>query len=122
MSKLFEILQKIQTKPGMYIGRASVSDLFHFLVGFKTALRELGVEATKEEMDFFREFQPWIQKKYHVSTSNSWAKIIMLYCGNEQEGFNAFYRLLNEFKMRNKSLGGDELDTIATDENTQIVA
>ncbi len=122
MSKLFEILQKIQTKPGMYIGRASVSDLFHFLVGFKTALRELGVEATKEEMDFYREFQPWIQKKYHVSTSNSWAKIIMLHCGSEQEGFNAFYRLLNEFKMRNKSLGGDELDKIASEENTQIVA
>jgi hypothetical protein len=56
MSKLFEVLSKIQTKPGMYIGRASVSDLFHFLVGFKTALRELGVEATAEEMDFYREF------------------------------------------------------------------
>lgn len=58
MSKLFEILQKIKTKPGMYIGRASVSDLFHFLVGFKTALRELGIKATEEEMDFYREFQP----------------------------------------------------------------
>ena len=122
MSKLFEILQKIKTKPGMYIGRASVSDLFHFLVCFKTALRELGVEATKEEMDFYREFQPWIQKKYHVSTSNSWAKIIMLHCGSEQEGFNTFYRLLDEFQNRNKSLDGYELDKIASEENTQIPA
>ncbi|MBW4645780.1 MAG: hypothetical protein KME23_22795 [Goleter apudmare HA4340-LM2] len=104
MSKLFEILQKIQAKPGMYIGCASVSDLFHFLVGFKTALRELEVKATEEEMDFYREFQPWLQKKYHVSTSNSWAKIIMLHCGNEQEGFNTFYRLLDEFQNRDKSL------------------
>ncbi|WP_311774849.1 hypothetical protein [Nostoc sp. 2RC] len=62
MSKLFEILQKIKSKPGMYIGRASVNDLFHFLVGFKTALRELGVKATEEEMDFYRNFQPWVQK------------------------------------------------------------
>lgn len=122
MSKLFDILQKIKTKPGMYIGRTSVSDLFHFLVGFKTALRELGVEATKEEMDFYREFQPWIQKKYHVSTSNSWAKIIMLHCGSEQEGFNTFYRLLDEFQNRNKSLDGYELDKIASEENTQIPA
>lgn len=90
MSKLFEILQKIINKPGMYIGSDSVSDLFHFLVGFKTALRELGIAATKEEMDFYREFQPWVQKKYHVSTSNSWAKIIMLHCANEQEGFKTF--------------------------------
>ncbi|WP_375514201.1 hypothetical protein [uncultured Nostoc sp.] len=104
MSKLFEILQKIKSKPGMYIGRASVSDLFHFLVGFKTALRELEVKATEEEMDFYQEFQPWVQKKYHVSTSNSWAKIIMLHCGSEQEGFNSFYRLLDEFQNRDKSL------------------
>jgi hypothetical protein len=122
MSKLFETLQKIKTKPGMYIGRASVSDLFHFLVGFKTALRELGVEATKEEIDFYREFQPWVQKKYHVSTSNSWAKIIMLHCGSEQEGFNAFYKLLDEFQNRNKSLDRDVFDEIPSSENTQIPA
>ncbi|OUL30453.1 hypothetical protein BV372_22005 [Nostoc sp. T09] len=122
MSKLFEILSKIKTKPGMYIGCTSVSDLFHFIVGFKTALRELGVEATMEEMDFYREFQPWIQKKYHVSTSNSWAKIIMLHCGSEQEGFHAFYRLLDEFQDRNKSLDRHELGEIASDENTQIPA
>ncbi|WP_238361118.1 hypothetical protein [Iningainema tapete] len=85
-------------------------------------MRELGVEATKEEMDFYREFQPWIQKKYHVSTSNSWAKIIMLHCGSEQEGFNTFYRLLDEFQNRNKSLNVNELSKIASSENTQIPA
>lgn len=122
MSKLFEVLSKIQTSPGMYIGRASVSDLFHFLVGFKTALRELGVEVTAEEMYFYREFQPWVQKKYHVSTSNSWAKIIMLHCGTEQKGFNAFYRLLSEFQNSQKSLEADELGEIASEENTQIPA
>ena len=45
MSKLFDILEKIRVRPAMYIGRASVSDLFHFLVGFKTALRELKIKA-----------------------------------------------------------------------------
>ena len=54
MSKLFDILEKIRIRPGMYIGSASVSDLFHFLVGFKTALRELGIKATEKEMDFYR--------------------------------------------------------------------
>ncbi|MBD2194792.1 MULTISPECIES: hypothetical protein [Calothrix] len=117
MSKLFEILQKIRTKPGMYLGKASVSDLFHFLVGFKTALRELGIEATKEEMDFYREFQPWVQKKYQVSTSNSWAKIIMLHCANEQEGFNTFYKLLSEFQNRQKNLKGDLFDKQSSAEN-----
>ncbi|BAY91453.1 MULTISPECIES: hypothetical protein [unclassified Tolypothrix] len=117
MSKLFEILQKIRNKPGMYIGSASVSDLFHFLVGFKTALRELGIAATKEEMDFYREFQPWVQKKYHVSTSNSWAKIIMLHCKSEQEGFNTFYKLLEEFQHHNKNVGGDLSDAKSYEDN-----
>ncbi|MDJ0797303.1 MAG: hypothetical protein QNJ51_10805 [Calothrix sp. MO_167.B12] len=103
MSKLFDILEKIRVRPAMYIGRASVSDLFHFLVGFKTALRELKVKATEEEMDFYREFQPWVQEKYHVSTSNSWAKIIMLHCGSEKEGLDAFYKLLYEFQNRETS-------------------
>ncbi|WP_414619885.1 hypothetical protein [Calothrix sp. CCY 0018] len=107
MSKFFEILEKIRVRPGMYIGRASVSDLFHFLVGFKTALRELDIKSTEDEIDFHREFQPWLQKRYHVSTSNSWAKIIMLYCGSEKEGLDSFYKLLDEFKNRDKSLNKD---------------
>jgi hypothetical protein len=27
----------------------------------------------------------------------------MLHCANEQEGFNAFYKLLDEFQNRNKN-------------------
>jgi hypothetical protein len=104
MSRLFEILQKVQRSPGMYIGSASVNDLFMFLVGYKTALRELKIESTEEEMDFYREFQPWLQQKYHVSTSNSWAKIIMLYCVNEKEGFESFFKLLDEFLTRGNNL------------------
>ncbi|BAZ11935.1 hypothetical protein NIES4071_37630 [Calothrix sp. NIES-4071] len=120
MSKFFEILEKIKTKPGMYIGSPSVSDLFHFLVGFKTALRELGIKATDEEMDFYREFQPWVQKKYHVSTSNSWAKIIMLHCASEQEGLNVFYKLLEEFKSRDTSLNENGIDNMTSINKTQM--
>jgi hypothetical protein len=104
MTGLYEVLQKIKPRPGMYIGRASVSDLFHFLVGYEFARGELDIEPTDWENDFHENFQPWVQKKYHVSTSNSWAKIIMLHCGSEQEGLNAFYRLLDEFRNRDKNL------------------
>lgn len=104
MSKLFEILRKIQAKPGMYIGRASVNDLFMFLVGYKTAFRELKIESTEDEINFYREFQPWLQQKYNLSTSNSWANIIMLYCVNEKEGFESFFKLLDEFLARDKNV------------------
>jgi hypothetical protein len=121
MSRLFEILQKIKAKPGMYIGRASVSDLFMFLVGYKTALRELKIESTQEEMDFYREFQPWLQQKYHVSTSNSWANIIMLYCVNEKEGFESFFKLLDEFLARGNNLESHRVDQMTLNANKLVL-
>ena len=96
---LFEILAKIKARPGLYIGRPSVSDLFMFLVGYKTARRELGIEPAAEEMRFYREFHQFIEKKYNLHTSNAWAKIIMLYCLDENQGFERFFQLLEEFQQ-----------------------
>ena len=103
MSGLFEILKKIEARPGMYIGCASISNLFMFLAGYKTARRELGIEPEREEIEFYREFQPWIQKRFNVQTVNSWAKIILLYSVDEKEGFNYFFKLLDEFLKRDKN-------------------
>ena len=104
MSGMFEILEKIRTRPGMYIGRASVSDLFMFLVGYKTARRELGIEFSEEEKDFAEHFHDWVQQRFNVRTNNSWAKIILLFTRDEKDGFDCFYKLLDEFKQREKSL------------------
>jgi hypothetical protein len=97
MSALFEMLKKIKARPGMYIGRASVSDLFMFMVGYRTAREELGIEPTETELDFYGEFQPWLQQRLKVTTSDSWAKMIEFSCGNEKEAFEYFFVLLNEF-------------------------
>ena len=102
MAGLFEILEKIKAKPGMYLGSPSVSNLFMFLVGYKTARRELGIEPTNKEVEFYQEFQPWLQKRMQMITSNSWAAMIQLQCGNEKEAFEWFFQLLNEFWQRDK--------------------
>lgn len=104
MSGVFELLEKIRTKPGMYIGRPSVSDLFMFLVGYEYGRGESGVEPTEEEDNFYGEFQPWLQEKLGIKTVSSWAKIIMLSCHDEKAGFEKFFKLLDEFKQRDKSL------------------
>jgi len=95
---LFEILSKIKAKPGLYIGRPSVSDLFIFLAGYKTARRELGIEPTAEEMKFYQQFHQFVESKYNLHTSNAWAKIILLYCPDEKQGFERFFQLLEEFQ------------------------
>ena len=101
MSSVFEVLEKVRNKPGMYIGRPSVSDLFMFLVGYEYARSELGNALSAEDDDFYGEFQPWLQNKLGVKTVTSWAKIIMLDCQDEKAGFEYFFKLLDEFKNRN---------------------
>ncbi len=96
-SGLFDILKKIQAKPGLYLGKPSVSDLFMFLAGYKTARRELGIKPNEQENHFYREFHEFVQNKYQIKTANSWAKIIRLYCRDEKEGFQRFFELLDEF-------------------------
>lgn len=113
MSGVYEILAKIQAKPGLYIGRPSVSDLFMFLVGYECSRSELGIENTEDEEDFYGEFQPWLQKKLGITTVSSWAKMIMLYCHDERAGFEKFFNLLDEFKQRNQNLDANEVNNIS---------
>ena len=97
-SGLFEILAKIKIKPGMYIGYSSVSDLFIFLAGYKIARRELGVSPTERELVFYEGFHEFVQNCYQIHSSKSWAKIIMLYCSDEGQGFDRFFELLEKFE------------------------
>jgi hypothetical protein len=118
---LYEILEKIKARPGMYIGKASVSDLFIFLAGYKTARRELGIELTEAEKDFCENFHDFVEKKYKLHTSNSWAKIIMLYCQDEKIGLERFFKLLDEFKTRDQSLDSQDKEiAIITHKSTGI--
>jgi hypothetical protein len=95
---LFETLDQIQQQPGLYIGKASVSDLFMFLVGYKFARKQLGIELTDTERHFYQNFHGFVEMRYNVKTSNSWAKIIMLYSPDEKTGFETFFKLLKQFK------------------------
>ncbi len=103
-SGLFEILAKIQAKPGMYIGHPSVSDLFVFLTGYKTARRELGIRPNDRELRFYENFHEFIQARYQIDNFNSWAEIIMLNCSDEKQGFDRFFELLSEFEARSENL------------------
>jgi hypothetical protein len=46
----------------------------------------------------FSQFQPWLQTKFRVNTSASWAKIISLYSADETDAFKNLFDLLTEFR------------------------
>ncbi len=91
----------------MYIGKPYITILRHFLVGYQFAPSEFDLKSTKEDTDFYESFQPWIQRHFDVRTSNSLANIILLFTRNEKDAFNDFFRLLDEFKQRDKSLDAE---------------
>ncbi|WP_309745224.1 MULTISPECIES: hypothetical protein [unclassified Chamaesiphon] len=109
---LFEILAKIKATPGMYIGHPSVSNLFVFLAGYKTARRELGIRPNDRELTFYESFNEFIQDRYQIHISNSWAKIIMLNCPDEKQGFDRFFELLAEFEARSKNIQQPQNDLV----------
>jgi hypothetical protein len=100
MSTLFPLLEKIKFKPGLYIGTASVSHLRMFIVGYRLARKEMGVETTPEEHDFYQNFQPWLQNRLSIHTVSGWDKLIRLTCIDEKAAFDYFFQLLEEFIQR----------------------
>lgn len=111
MSGLYDLIAKIKQRPGMYLGSASISALRFFLLGYHFARREGGTQITEEESDFYKNFQPWLQKKFQVQTVNSWDRIILLYSVDEKEGFTYFFELLDEFLARDKSLENENTNS-----------
>jgi hypothetical protein len=96
MTKFYELLDRIQKKPGIYIDSSSISNLFMFLCGYQHARDLLEMPVTVQEEEF-AEFQPWLQKRFAVNTSASWAKIILFYSTDESHAFDTFFDLLAEF-------------------------
>lgn len=96
MSDLYDLIQKIQKRPSMYLGKPYISNLRSCLSGYILARRELRIPQTQQEREFV-EFQGWIQKKFNISTGQSWDNIILFYSEDERTALNKFFELFQEF-------------------------
>ena len=111
---LLKLLETIQERPGMFLGAPSVSGLQMFLGGYFFARHEQGLAVTEEEQ-IFEEFQGWVEQRFQVQASVSWAKIILLYSADERGGFELFFGLWEEFLgevLRAKGMGKELRDEV----------
>ena len=97
INNLYDLLEKIKQKPGMYIGSPNINNLLMFLCGHQYACEAMELPESEQEMEF-TQFQPWLQAKFGVNTSASWARIILLYSSDEADAFKNFFDLLAEFR------------------------
>jgi hypothetical protein len=116
MSSLFDLLEKIKAKPGLYLGTASITHLRMFIMGYRYARSEMGVASTDMESDFYKNFQPWLQNRLSIRTVNAWDKIILLTCIDEKAAFDYFFQLLEEFLQRDRS---QDVDPILAESSPQ---
>lgn len=116
MNTLFDLLEKIKTKPALYLGAASITNLRMFILGYRLARSELDITNSEIESDFYKNFQPWLQNRLSIRTVNAWDKIILLTCIDEKSAFDYFFQLLDEFLQRNKS---QDIDPILVESSTK---
>jgi len=122
MSTLFDLLEKIQTQPGLYLGTASITNLRMFIFGYRFARKELSISNTEAESDFYKNFQPWLQNRLSIRTVNGWDKQILLTCIDEKAAFDYFFQLLDEFLQRDKNQDIDPILVESSLKETEKVA
>ena len=102
MSNLYELLKKIQKRPSMYLGKASITNLRSCLSGYILARRELGIPQTEAEKKFL-EFQTCLKQKFSINSGQSWDRIILFFAEDEKNALEHFFDLFEEFLQQQQT-------------------
>jgi hypothetical protein len=94
---IYDILNAIRKRPGLYIAEPSINRLYAFLVGYTGGLGRVGF-GLRDEEDFHR-FHDWIARRLGFGGSTSgWCNMIRDKSTSEKDAFEQFFVLLDEFK------------------------
>lgn len=106
---LYEMLQRIKQRPGMFLGNCSITRLRAFLDGYMGARADLGLPPTQQELEF-NQFQEWIQSRFKITSSHGWDRIILFYSADERDGLTNFFELVEQF-INEESASKEQLGT-----------
>jgi hypothetical protein len=99
VQNLYEYVDAIRIRPGMYIGENSLSAMYFHIGGYLTACDLKGIEETLTPE--FHTFHDFVAKYYSYRESTAgWKNIILKEKdGNEQEALTEFYKLFDLFRQ-----------------------
>lgn len=92
MERIILLLNKIRERPVLYLGKPKVERLKAFIDGYMTYMEEEGTYCV-----LFDEFQSFVQKRYKIYSSQNWSNIIDFFSSSDQNAFDLFYKLFDEF-------------------------
>jgi hypothetical protein len=95
---LYQVLQDIKIRPGLFLGNSSITRLRAFLDGYGSARADLGLPLTEQEKAF-NGFQAWIQTRFESTTTQGWDRIILSHTADEQDALDRFFELFEQFQQ-----------------------
>lgn len=99
---VFEMLEEIEQRPGLYLGYASVSALQYFLGGFRAYQSKIDhLFVDKEYCDLLG----YIEAKCHAGATESVSNALIRIAGDDAKAFELFIKLWHEFKEECPNIG-----------------
>jgi len=100
MPTIYDMIDRIRRRPGVYIYEPSLRLLRAFINGYQFAVFDNNVPLEAEEPPFWA-FHDWVAKKFHRDNSGKgWCRIICEEAGSDAAAQDLFFQLLDEFRQR----------------------
>lgn len=98
---IFDMIDMIRKRPGMFIGSNSITPLIHYLNGFQAAEREYGICQKRKLFPLpFRYMHEYTQYRLQVHSTIDWCRQILNSCdGDEETALQKFFEFYDGFKQ-----------------------
>ncbi len=94
MNSVKELIQTVRTRTAMYIGGNSITSLKAFIDGWYFRDME-----SVHDVVLMSDFQDWIQAKYKIESTQSWARILLFYSADERDALELFFKEFDSFLL-----------------------
>lgn len=95
MNPLYHKLKEMRERPGMYLGKKSLTLLEPYINGYLDG-------QTKIKGDYehsFSNFGEYVRRHFDIHSNHGWLKIINFYSSSDEDAVDLFYKLLDKFLM-----------------------
>ena len=101
---VYDLLDVIRKKPGIFLGERSLTALSHFIGGFEYALLTTENSFDREEPPL-RGFHDWIAERLGFEESTlGWKDMLLASVGDETAAFERFFSELDAYRGSRKAI------------------
>jgi hypothetical protein len=101
MPEFVRVVEAVARRPGLYVGRCSLSDVGHYLSGYACALADAGQAESPIEG-----WMRWVELRYLIAhPAWHWTRILLYVHGTDRAALDALPGLYRQFLADRTTLG-----------------